>query len=158
MSFFFFFNDTATTEIYTLSLHDALPICVTRTRILSSVFSADFKHRPPILKSVHLRPRRQRRREYHADRHSVKHFFADFKHRRPTLKSVHLPGTPFSRTRSRGTKLLPSQTTPKDPPEVIATGQAQTAFVGPIRSGCGSRKIQAVHLRLRILSAAQPPP
>src|SRR5436305_10130157 len=26
MSRFFFFNDTATTEIYTLSLHDALPI------------------------------------------------------------------------------------------------------------------------------------
>src|SRR6267143_7055515 len=26
MRFFFFFNDTATTEIYTLSLHDALPI------------------------------------------------------------------------------------------------------------------------------------
>src|SRR3712207_9374980 len=30
----FFFNDTATTEIYTLSLHDALPICGT-------VFRAD---------------------------------------------------------------------------------------------------------------------
>src|SRR2546427_5493057 len=29
ISFFFFFNDTATTEIYTLSLHDALPIFVT---------------------------------------------------------------------------------------------------------------------------------
>src|SRR2546430_15273690 len=28
--FFFFFNDTATTEIYTLSLHDALPILVHR--------------------------------------------------------------------------------------------------------------------------------
>src|SRR3712207_7365987 len=28
--FFFFFNDTATTEIYTLSLHDALPICLLR--------------------------------------------------------------------------------------------------------------------------------
>src|SRR5437870_12868383 len=28
---FFFFTDTATTEIYTLSLHDALPIYVTRT-------------------------------------------------------------------------------------------------------------------------------
>src|SRR5256885_5431064 len=27
---FFFFNDTATTEIYTLSLHDALPICPER--------------------------------------------------------------------------------------------------------------------------------
>jgi len=25
---FFFFNDTATTEIYTLSLHDALPISI----------------------------------------------------------------------------------------------------------------------------------
>src|SRR6266568_7514309 len=25
---FFFFNDTATTEIYTLSLHDVLPICL----------------------------------------------------------------------------------------------------------------------------------
>src|ERR1017187_10795021 len=27
LMFLFFFNDTATTEIYTLSLHDALPIC-----------------------------------------------------------------------------------------------------------------------------------
>src|SRR5688572_31449606 len=27
VTLFFFFNDTATTEIYTLSLHDALPIC-----------------------------------------------------------------------------------------------------------------------------------
>ena len=26
----FFFKDTATTEIYTLSLHDALPICISR--------------------------------------------------------------------------------------------------------------------------------
>src|SRR3712207_6968031 len=30
--FFFFFNDTATTEIYTLSLHDALPICARPAR------------------------------------------------------------------------------------------------------------------------------
>src|SRR3712207_8819745 len=30
--FFFFFNDTATTEIYTLSLHDALPICHRKAR------------------------------------------------------------------------------------------------------------------------------
>src|SRR2546430_7657755 len=30
ISFFFFFNDTATTEIYTLSLHDALPILLLR--------------------------------------------------------------------------------------------------------------------------------
>src|SRR5574344_923752 len=31
-SHFFFFNDTATTEIYTLSLHDALPISLCRIR------------------------------------------------------------------------------------------------------------------------------
>src|SRR2546430_6770210 len=30
MFFFFFFNDTATTEIYTLSLHDALPISIVK--------------------------------------------------------------------------------------------------------------------------------
>src|SRR2546425_8745574 len=30
---FFFFNDTATTEIYTLSLHDALPISAVRHRL-----------------------------------------------------------------------------------------------------------------------------
>src|SRR5256885_3773616 len=36
ISFFFFFNDTATTEIYTLSLHDALPISF-RSRILKSL-------------------------------------------------------------------------------------------------------------------------
>src|SRR5256885_11903262 len=36
MSLFFFFNDTATTEIYTLSLHDALPI--------SDQLAAGFQH------------------------------------------------------------------------------------------------------------------
>src|SRR5689334_24818177 len=35
--FFFFFNDTATTEIYTLSLHDALPIL---RSAISAFFSA----------------------------------------------------------------------------------------------------------------------
>src|SRR2546426_6710172 len=34
--FFFFFNDTATTEIYTLSLHDALPICVTFNQLIQN--------------------------------------------------------------------------------------------------------------------------
>src|SRR5438477_3120826 len=36
MCSFFFFNDTPTTEIYTLSLHDALPICSTARRRASS--------------------------------------------------------------------------------------------------------------------------
>src|SRR3712207_9380505 len=35
----FFFNDTATTEIYTLSLHDALPISVTPSRSSQARFA-----------------------------------------------------------------------------------------------------------------------
>src|SRR2546430_468292 len=34
---FFFFNDTATTEIYTLSLHDALPISLVRALLAPSL-------------------------------------------------------------------------------------------------------------------------
>src|SRR2546422_6737153 len=47
--FFFFFNDTATTEIYTLSLHDALPICVRRLPSLShhTARATLHAHRPP---------------------------------------------------------------------------------------------------------------
>src|ERR1041384_8755142 len=37
---FFFFNDTATTEIYTLSLHDALPICRSKPIRRPSRYSA----------------------------------------------------------------------------------------------------------------------
>src|SRR3712207_8944752 len=43
MFMFFFFNDTATTEIYTLSLHDALPISkstITRTRCARTITTA----------------------------------------------------------------------------------------------------------------------
>src|SRR2546430_5784508 len=46
--FFFFFNDTATTEIYTLSLHDALPILAARVRA----------HRPRRRRTRGRRPRR----------------------------------------------------------------------------------------------------
>src|SRR5258708_27713151 len=37
---FFFFNDTATTEIYTLSLHDALPISSSRIAVRSTTQSS----------------------------------------------------------------------------------------------------------------------
>src|SRR5210317_2095367 len=48
-SFFFFFNDTATTEIYTLSytlsLHDALPIChIQKSRMPSSACDKKKEH------------------------------------------------------------------------------------------------------------------
>src|SRR5208337_2474325 len=39
-STFFFFNDTATTEIYTLSLHDALPISLSRREKLATKASS----------------------------------------------------------------------------------------------------------------------
>src|SRR5215475_14689537 len=38
--FFFFFNDTATTEIYTLSLHDALPILTISAQAFAFLSSA----------------------------------------------------------------------------------------------------------------------
>src|SRR2546430_6332975 len=45
---FFFFNDTATTEIYTLSLHDALPIsCSKRFPATRRCSFAATKSRPP---------------------------------------------------------------------------------------------------------------
>src|SRR3712207_7482155 len=62
---FFFFNDTATTEIYTLSLHDALPISVGRTREEAQVGqrSADperhQKHRENRLEGAGFRPSRE---------------------------------------------------------------------------------------------------
>src|SRR5258705_8601935 len=46
LSFLFFFNDTATTEIYTLSLHDALPI--------SSLVSVNTSDPPGIIPRVGL--------------------------------------------------------------------------------------------------------
>src|SRR5256885_11968737 len=41
----FFFNDTATTEIYTLSLHDALPICASENEALPAPTTASSRPR-----------------------------------------------------------------------------------------------------------------
>src|SRR6266496_3604547 len=41
---FFFFNDTATTEIYTLSLHDALPILRARVRFARGTVAGVGRH------------------------------------------------------------------------------------------------------------------
>src|SRR5256885_12905932 len=49
VSSFFFFNDTATTEIYTLSLHDALPISIRFQIHLPNApgqSTTDFAHSP----------------------------------------------------------------------------------------------------------------
>src|SRR5258705_3431819 len=59
---FFFFNDTATTEIYTLSLHDALPIYLQlqRNRVALRVVTS----------SPHYRPRVQMPLFYRSEEHT----------------------------------------------------------------------------------------
>src|SRR2546426_3451292 len=57
---YFFFNDTATTEIYTLSLHDALPIYQAQPKLWSKLSSARRHKRQQSLDSRRLagpRPR-----------------------------------------------------------------------------------------------------
>src|SRR5947199_7924139 len=54
---FLFFNHTATTEIYTLSLHDALPICQHGRRAARSPSAAAGAELP--LSALHIRDRDQ---------------------------------------------------------------------------------------------------
>src|SRR2546430_12421392 len=56
---FFFFNDTATTEIYTLSLHDALPISHARERARDERSVAADEHRMAHLAAKGRRQRRE---------------------------------------------------------------------------------------------------
>src|SRR5256885_8948729 len=59
---FFFFNDTATTEIYTLSLHDALPISFVSLRARRLHASIQGRRRHPHLSTpLRQRPLRDRR-------------------------------------------------------------------------------------------------
>src|SRR5258707_10468024 len=53
LSFFFFFNDTATTEIYTLSLHDALPILLLALPTLAIAENAPPARVAPALWRIH---------------------------------------------------------------------------------------------------------
>src|SRR2546430_16995106 len=48
LSLFFFFNDTATTEIYTLSLHDALPIWSNRAARSGRLSREDLVDHPAV--------------------------------------------------------------------------------------------------------------
>src|SRR2546426_7256265 len=59
---FFFFNDTATTEIYTLSLHDALPISkpFRGADLLAAIQAALAQDREALLKEVTLAALQQR--------------------------------------------------------------------------------------------------
>src|SRR5256884_9493360 len=91
---FFFFNDTATTEIYTLSLHDALPICRARAAAAAAPAPPDGARRnrdyaadssrstvllhPPrrarelLVSSWRSRPRRDLQRKFLRDRSTTR--------------------------------------------------------------------------------------
>src|SRR4051794_41629414 len=56
----FFFNDTATTQIYTLSLHDALPICASRRMASAAPVAGNPRYADP------------RERRCHGDRKSTR--------------------------------------------------------------------------------------
>src|SRR2546422_8378125 len=68
-SLFFFFNDTATTEIYTLSLHDALPIWIhgeqRRRRLVVGDELVDADHDAPLVLDLALPAVRRLRSEEH---------------------------------------------------------------------------------------------
>src|SRR3712207_7734428 len=67
---FFFFNDTATTEIYTLSLHDALPICTGCRR--RPVVERDSQWYPLCYGAVHRGEPLHVRRGHRQDRKSTR--------------------------------------------------------------------------------------
>src|SRR5258705_9779180 len=79
--FFFFFNDTATTEIYTLSLHDALPISTRRRRSSpsswstapSAATSTGTRRAPPSSTRCAGRRQRCRSEEHTSELQSLRH-------------------------------------------------------------------------------------
>src|SRR5258705_10450349 len=73
---FFFFNDTATTEIYTLSLHDALPICHQPRALISfCTLTEDLKKALPdnLTELVALTIATKRSEEHTSELQSLRH-------------------------------------------------------------------------------------
>src|SRR5437899_11386704 len=75
LSSFFFFNDPATTEIYTLSLHDALPISrrLRRQRLLRARLPLPQQRQRDVQGSVGERPAGLRSEEHTSELQSLRH-------------------------------------------------------------------------------------
>src|ERR1039458_10871107 len=78
--FSFFFNDTATTEIYTLSLHDALPI--------SDLQPKKFRHPPLLPPSIRAARSEEHTSELQSLRHLVCRLLLEKKKRQEYLEST----------------------------------------------------------------------
>src|SRR2546429_5537528 len=101
-SHFFFFNDTATTEIYTLSLHDALPIFLVLVQStikgashvlrLCQGFSARGRWVQAALRSAPARSE-EHTSELQSRLHLVCRLLLEKKKRRPNERRAHLTGT-----------------------------------------------------------------
>src|SRR3712207_7026949 len=92
---FFFFNDTATTEIYTLSLHDALPICRIVSALPTAHLSALTSLGPPKRREIRSRtpPLHTTRSEEHTSelqsrQYLVCRLLLEKKHNSTTLPAI----------------------------------------------------------------------
>src|SRR5256884_4017597 len=74
--FFFFFNDTATTEIYTLSLHDALPIFPTKIPTAAAQKSSSTSW--PRFSRRACKPRKRRRQDRKSTRLNSSHGYISY--------------------------------------------------------------------------------
>src|SRR3989442_7803762 len=77
-SYFFFFNDTATTEIYTLSLHDALPILLVEVERRGVRLGADLQKGKMQLELLPFRGKRTDRKSTRLNSSHVRISYAVF--------------------------------------------------------------------------------
>src|SRR2546429_1398471 len=77
-SLFFFFNDTATTEIYTLSLHDALPIYVAKESGFSSTTVSIVLNNAPLARYIPVATKKRIERDRKSTRLNSSHGYISY--------------------------------------------------------------------------------
>src|SRR5258705_8347279 len=104
---FFFFNDTATTEIYTLSLHDALPIYRKAAAQLGPGFAASYRRRSlqAHQRSEAAKPRSE---EHTSELQSLRHLVCRLLLEKKKTHSYRIPRT---ETRDGSSPTSPAPTT-----------------------------------------------
>src|SRR2546428_6195059 len=88
---FFFFNDTATTEIYTLSLHDALPISVRPGRRRDRHLPGDGRAHPLRLGAGRGHGRDRKSTRLNSSHDQISYAVFCLKKKKATTPSIQLP-------------------------------------------------------------------